>query len=371
MPPGETTPPAPGRGQGEGVPSTGSEAVLCRLSHPWLAVASIGLLLLHNLVTATAQDAPPAPAVPSPDAILQSRGKIDVRVHDPSSIVRCKGDYWMFSTGNGITAWRAPDLKGWAQIGRVFTNLPPWVPTVAPSHRGHFWAPDVIHHEGRYWLYYSVSKFGVNTSAIALATNPTLDPADPAYRWTDHGIVIQSGQSDNFNAIDPAVLATESGDLWMAFGSFWSGIKLIQLDPTTGLRLSPKSPLHSLAQQEAIEAPHIHHHEGYYYLFVNWGFCCRGVDSTYNIRIGRSPVITGPYLDQNGRDLLQDGGTLLLDTDGPFIGPGHANVLREGDRYWFSCHFYDGTDRGRSRLAIVPLTWTPLGWPVIHPYSAR
>jgi arabinan endo-1,5-alpha-L-arabinosidase len=140
----------------------------------------------------------------------------------------------------------------------------------------------VIFHNGRFLLYYSVSRFGRNTSAIALAANPTLDPADPDFRWTDEGIVIQSGTDDDFNAIDPAVVKTSDGKLWMSFGSFWSGIKLIQLDPQTGKRLAPDSPIHSLAHYEAIEAPHIHEHGDYFYLFVNWDRCCRGVNSTYN-----------------------------------------------------------------------------------------
>jgi len=348
-------------------PASWSAAPLRRSWLRYLPLASTAALLTANFAAATLQGADPRPEPTSPDAVLQRHGKVDIRVHDPSSIVRCKGHYWMFSTGRGVTAWRSPDLKAWEPIGRVFTDLPLWVHDVVPSQRGHFWAPDVIHRRDRYLLYYSVSKFGENTSAIALTSSPTLDPADPDYRWTDHGIVIQSGKDDDFNAIDPAVIATEQGELWMSFGSFWSGIKLIQLNPTTGLRISPDSRMHALAHQEAIEAPHIHQHDGFYILFVNRGICCRGVNSTYNIRIGRSQTITGPYLDKDGVDLLHGGGTLLLDTDGPFIGPGHANVLRETDRFWFSCHFYDGTDRGRSRLALRPLNWDPNGWPSLQP----
>jgi arabinan endo-1,5-alpha-L-arabinosidase len=277
----------------------------------------------------------------------------------------------MFSTGMGLSAWRSPDLKTWERVGRVFTDLPDWVHGVVPTQRGHFWAPDVIRHRERYLLYYSVSKFGENTSAIALASNPTLDPGDPSYGWTDHGIVVQSKDTDTFNAIDPAVISTESGELWLSFGSFWTGIKLIQLDPATGKRISPQSPMHALAHQDAIEAPHIYPHDGYYYLFLNWGICCRGVNSTYNIRVGRSPSITGPYLDKQGTDLLHGGGTLVLGSDGPFIGPGHPNVLFDANRFWFSCHFYDATHRGRSRLAICPLSWDDDGWPRILPVENR
>ncbi len=241
--------------------------------------------------------------------------------------------------------------------------MPSWVTDVVPTQRGYFWAPDVIFHHGRYWLYYSVSQFGVNTSAIGLASNETLDPEAQSFEWKDHGIVVRSKRENDFNAIDPAVIQTDSGDLWMSFGSFWSGIKLVRLDPTTGLRMGDDSAMHSLAWSKSIEAPCIVAHGEFYYLFVNWGTCCRGINSTYNIRVGRSRTVTGPYVDKSGADLSRGGGTLFWETDGPFIGPGHASVLQEGERYWFSCHYYDGTERGRSRLALVPLTWSTDGWP--------
>lgn len=210
-----------------------------------------------------------------------------------------------------------------------------------------------------------MSTIGKNTSAIALASTPTLDPDDPEFGWTDHGIVIQSSGKDDFNAIDLAVIRTEAGDLWMSFGSFWSGLKLIQLDPKSGKRIADDGPIHSIARYRQIEAPHIHQHDGWFYLFVNWGKCCSGVDSTYNIRVGRSRTIIGPYRDKDGVDLANGGGTLLLGSEGPFIGPGHANVFREGGRFLLSCHYYDGTERGRSRLSIQELTWSQEGWPVV------
>jgi len=178
--------------------------------------------------------------------------------------------------------------------------------------------------------------------------------------------VIQSSPRDDFNAIDPVVTQDADGNLWLAFGSFWGGIKLIQLDPATGRRIAPDSPIHALAHYDSIEAPFIYYHNGVYYLFLNWGMCCRGVNSTYNMRVGRSPTITGPYLDKEDKDMLEGGGTLLLETDGPFIGPGHAGILKKGDRYWLGMHFYDGsTPWGVSKYALRPLTWTEDGWPVV------
>ena len=326
------------------------------------------LLLLAASAQARAQEtgAPAEPSTEQAQAILTQNGRHEVRVHDPSSIVRCKEDYWFFCTGRGVQSWRSKDLQNWEEGPQVVPEMPDWVATVVARQRGHYWAPDVIHHQGRYLLYYSVSRFGVNTSAIALVSNPTLDPDDPAYQWTDHGIVIQSGTDDDFNAIDPAVIRLKEGTLWMSFGSFWSGLKLVQLDPDTGKRLKGDAPLHSLAAYKSIEAPHIYQHGDHFYLFVNWDRCCRGVESTYNIRVGRSTAITGPYVDKEGVDLMKEGGTLFLETQGPFIGPGHANVFEEDGTYWFSCHFYDGTERGRSKLAIRALGWGEDGWPVLE-----
>lgn len=309
-------------------------------------------------------------ADPSSDATsLERHGKRDVRVHDPSTIVKCKNEYWFFATGPGVSSWRSKDLVRWERGPRVFTDLPPWITNVVAGHRGYFWAPDVIEHAGHYWVYYSVSKFGQNTSAIGFASNPTLDPNDPVYRWTDHGIVMESKRTNDFNAIDPALIKTPRGEIWLSFGSFWSGIKLMQLDPATGGRVASNPRMHSIAFTNAIEAPFIYQHDNFHYLFVNWDRCCRATNSTYNIRIGRSRDITGPYLDKDGKDLAHGGGTLLLGTDGAFIGPGHAGIFQEEKRFWFSAHFYDGTDRGVSKLAIRPLDWGADGWPVLRPIN--
>jgi arabinan endo-1,5-alpha-L-arabinosidase len=308
------------------------------------------------------------PRDPNAVAHLQKLGNREIRLHDPSTIAKCKDRYWIFCTGRGTPSFHSKDLITWERGPQTFTKSPEWAAQAVPGNRSglDFWAPDVIHWKDRYLLYFSVSTFGKNTSAIGLATNVTLDPCDPAYEWKDCGIVVQSSPRDDFNAIDPAVTADAEGNLWMSFGSFWGGIKLIQLDPATGKRISPDSPIHALAHYDSIEAPFIYHHKGAYYLFLNWGMCCRGLNSTYNMRIGRSPTITGPYLDKEDRDMLDGGGTLLLDTDGPFIGPGHAGILKEGSRYWLGMHFYDGaTRRGDSKYAIRPLTWSDDGWPVV------
>ncbi len=132
-------------------------------------------------------------------------GSRGIRVHDPSAIVKCGDEYWIFYTGRGIPCYHSKDLVTWQRGPSVFTNAPVWVATTIPQNRWmYYWAPDVIHLGDRYLLYYAVSVFGKKTSAIALATNPTLDPNDPQYHWIDQGVVIQTDTNNNFNAIDPA-----------------------------------------------------------------------------------------------------------------------------------------------------------------------
>jgi len=313
---------------------------------------------------------PPAPALtdrdPGEAAMLRAVGSRDIRAHDPSMLVRSGDEYWLFYTGRGLGTWRSKDLRSWTAGAPVFAASPAWVADVVPENRGtNFWAPDIIQVGNRFLLYYSVSTFGKRISAIALATNATLDPDAPGFKWQDEGVVVRSGTADNFNAIDPAVMRDADGKLWLTFGSYWSGIKLLELDPATGKRIAPGAPLHSLAHSRAIEAAYLHRHGSHYYLFVNHGWCCRGVNSTYHIRVGRSEKITGPYLDREGRALLEGGGTVVAESEGPFIGPGHASILTIAGREWFGCHFYDAAQLGRPTYALRPVTWDAAGWPVL------
>jgi arabinan endo-1,5-alpha-L-arabinosidase len=325
--------------------------------------ATVGSLLVLLAAASGGQCHGAVPSTGRPGALVASEGGYAPWVHDPSTIIRCGDEFWLFATGTGVKALRSKDLATWREGPAVFSTAPAWTREVVANHRSYFWAPDVIQAGGCYLLYYSVSSWGKNTSAIGLASTPTLNPDDPKFGWKDEGLVIRSFTNDNFNAIDPNVVLDAEGRLWMAFGSFWSGIKLVELNPGTGKRIANDSPLHALAYHDSIEAPCLYRHGGHYFLFVNWGACCRGTDSTYEIRVGRSQHITGPYVDRDGVDLLRGGGTLLLGTSGPFIGPGHAGLITAGGDDWLSCHFYDGTRRGRATLALRKLRWTAEGWP--------
>jgi arabinan endo-1,5-alpha-L-arabinosidase len=300
-----------------------------------------------------------------------SRGIV---TRDPSDIVKCKGEYWVFYTGHGVPSYHSKDLVKWERGPSVFKAPPKWIAKVVPENRHmSYWAPDIMKIGNRYFLYYAVSSMGKMTSAIGLATNPTLDPDDPAYHWTDQGVVVRSKEGDGYNAIDPSIFHDTDGSLWLTFGSYWSGIKLIQLNPQTGKRIAPDSKIYSLAYNTSIEASYLCKHDNYYYLFVNWGSCCQGTNSTYNIRIGRSKKVTGPYLDKADVDMLQGGGSVFLPTtNGPLIGPGHAGTFKADGKDWFTSDFEGDVQMGgRATLAIMPLRWKADGWPEATVYDVK
>jgi arabinan endo-1,5-alpha-L-arabinosidase len=326
-----------------------------------LAATFITALVLSS--TANAQTDFEKSATVLPLDKSASRGIV---TRDPSDIVKYKDEYWVFYTGRGVPSYHSKDLVKWERGPAVFKTAPEWIASTVPENRHmSYWAPDIMKVGDRYLLYYAVSSLGKTTSAIGLATNATLDPSDPAYHWTDEGVVVRTKEGDNYNAIDPTVFQDTDGSLWLTFGSYWSGIKLIQLDPKTGKRIAPDSEIYSLAYNESIEASYLCKHDDCYYLFVNWGSCCQGPRSTYNIRIGRSTTITGPYLDKAGVDMLHGGGSVFLGTtNGPLIGPGHAGTLNAEGKNWFTSDF-EGDLRmdGNATLAIMPLRWNADGWP--------
>ena len=287
-------------------------------------------------------------------------------IHDPSTILKDGTNYFIFGTGPGIRTKSSPDLIHWENGDPVFRAPPAWAAKFLPPFRSSIWAPDVIRLNGKFYLYYSVSTFGKQTSAIGLATSPTLDQSATNYFWTDGGAVIQSSPSTAFNTIDPGAFLDADDKLWLAFGSYWKGIFLTELDPQTGQRINTNLPPQQLAWNHSIEAACLTRHGNFYYLFVNWGQCCQGTNSTYEVRVGRAEKITGPYRDRDGNDLATGGGSPFLQSSGSFIGPGHIGIVADGGTNGgtrFSYHYYDADSRGRSRLALGQIDWSD-GWPV-------
>ena len=287
-------------------------------------------------------------------------------IHDPSTIVKDGGRFYLYGTGPGIRAKSSPDLIHWDNADAVFHTPPAWTSTFVPAFKGGFWAPDVVRVNGKFLLFYAASTWQKQISAIGVASSPTLDPAATRFAWTDAGPVVTSTNGTAFNAIDPSAFLDADGKLWLAFGSYWQGIFLIQLDPHTGRRATANSPVYNLAWNHSIEAACLTRHAKYYYLFVNWGECCKGTNSTYEVRVGRADTVTGPYRDRDGNDLATGGGSPFLHSQGRFIGPGHIGIVDSGDAHGptqFSFHYYDADTQGRSRLAIGKIDWSD-GWPV-------
>jgi arabinan endo-1,5-alpha-L-arabinosidase len=336
-------------------------------------------LLLAVMLTAegVAQNSTPAALAAEPAAQAPSSGARmpdPEKVHDPSTVITMDGVRRFFATGTGLLLFRESPTGSWVREGRVFGEgkFPAWHAEAVPGNRGHLWAPDVIQIGDRILVYYSVSTFGKNASAIGLATGKSLDPSSNQWRWEDHGPVVLSAAKDRYNAIDPAIFRDPAdGSLWMTFGSFWDGIHLIELDPTTGMQRNPEQRPVRLAWKPEIEAPFLHRQGDYYYLFGNWGKCCRGVKSTYEIRVGRSRSVKGPYLDRSGKDLVEGGGTLILESEGRWIGPGHPSIHEHQGRELLAHHYYDGELEGRSRFRLLPLSWDSEAWPVIGESAPR
>jgi arabinan endo-1,5-alpha-L-arabinosidase len=301
----------------------------------------------------------------------------DIRVHDPVMIR--EGDTWyLFCTGMGISVYSSPDMKTWKHEAPVFQTPPSWALEAVPGYKGHTWAPDIAFHNGTYYLYYSVSAFGKNTSCIGVATNRMLDPNNPNFKWIDHGKVIQSVPGrDLWNAIDPNLAFDEDMTPWLVFGSFWSGMKLVKLDSTLTAIAKPEE-WYTVARRPrdfktddrnagdgAIEAPFIFRKNGYYYLFVSFDFCCRGVESNYKVMVGRSENIQGPYVDRDGVRLDHGGGTLVVAGNEQWPGVGHNSAYTFDGKDYLVFHAYDASDSGRPKLKIEEIVWDADGWPSV------
>jgi arabinan endo-1,5-alpha-L-arabinosidase len=290
-------------------------------------------------------------------------------VHDPV-IIKTDATYYIFCTGDGIPIRKSADLMTWLldSPAKVFRRLPDWAQEMIPG-ATNIWAPDISFFNGRYHLYYSVSTFGSNRSVIGLATNITLDAASDDYQWIDEGLVLESVQANNYNAIDPNLVIDADGVPWLAFGSFWTGIKMRRLDYETGKPSDEDPKLKPLAQRMvnsgSVEAPFIIRKGDFYYLFVSFDFCCRGVESTYHVMVGRSENVIGPYVDREGMEMLRGGGTQVTFPTERWRGPGHNAILQENGVEYIVYHAYDAENGGVPTLRIDSLEWDAEGWPFI------
>lgn len=308
------------------------------------------------------------PPMPDPFSLWGSHDPALFR--DPAT-----GLYYTYCTG--AIARRSVDLITWETIGKVVEHPPKessdWVGDTG------IWAPDIIKVGGEYRLYCSNSTWGVRQSAIFLAVSDNAEgPFEP------RGIVLKTSHDSLVNAIDAnLIVEEESGDHYMAYGSFWGGMHIIKLDKDTGLAAEEGIGTCIARRPKwadgAIEGPYIRFNPdtGYYYLFVSYG----SLKSDYNIRVGRSRTLLGPYLDPNGRDLndvdddrceigLMIAGGYRFGSGQGYMGPGHNSVLRDEDNAWYlACHIreHDFSGPQIATMHVHRILWTPNGWPVLNP----
>lgn len=307
--------------------------------------------------------------VPASAAEKILSGNLDT--HDPT-VIKEGNTWWQFYTGDNISVKHSSDGLNWNQGLPVFRNALPWWSNYVKktTEINHVWAPDIIHHNGRYWLYYSYSIFGTNQSLIGLVSASSIAAGD----WRDEGLVISSNSSKNYNTIDPGITKDASGQLWMSFGSFYSGIKLVKLDHNT-MKPVANATIYSIATRPGvpnnpIEGAKIVYANGYYYMFVAFDYCCKHDNSnTYKIAYGRATSITGPYYDKAGVSMMNGGGTILEAGDSRWVGPGGQEPFWDGTQWLMFRHVYDAYNNYFHTLRVAELFWDAARWPSYNPSS--
>jgi len=298
-----------------------------------------------------------------------------IEVHDPTMIKDDRGVYTLLSTNNLLQIRQSKDMVNWKDKDQILSGVPDWIPNYVAENTEDAWAPHISYRNNKYWVYYCFSQFGTTKSVIGLATNPTLDVSSEVYNWRDRGEVLRTRANDNYNAIDPELVMDYNEEPWLLFGSWWSGLKLTKINPETGKPEEKNNKIYSIAARKegkGIEGASIIKQEGYYYLFMSWGLCCRGTNSTYRVMVGRAKNITGPYYNKEGKNLMQGAAEEVLSEYGRYIGPGGGSTFSDFQRDYYVHHYYDKKEEGQATLQIREIVWTKQNWPKItQPYLGR
>lgn len=291
------------------------------------------------------------------------KGKLGV--HDPVMIK--EGDtYYVY--GTGISVKTSKDKINWENAPGVFSrdSALVWWKKDIPEHRAHIWAPDIHYRDGKYHLYYSVSAWMNFNSSIGYASNVTLDKNNPKYKWVDHGQVISfRNGGDGVNVIDPNVFVDKNGKVWLLYGSYQQGLRMVELNPKTG-KLFAETPKLITITSHLGEGAFIIKGPKYYYIFASRGRCCAGVESTYQIVMGRAKNIKGPYTNKEGARWVDDKYSIFLAGDEQEPGRGHNGFFAEGDTTYVVFHAYTRSQNGQAILNIKPLYLTTDHWPTVE-----
>ena len=298
--------------------------------------------------------------------------------HDPT-MYRDENGYILMSTNNNLAMWTSEDMVKWSAKGQIFSDSPQWLKDAVGGKTDGIWAPDLFHFNNQYGVFYCGSVFGKRTSAIGVVTNANLDFSSPADGWTDQGEVTRTTNSNNYNAIDADVVVTPDGEYWMTYGS-WNagGIRLIKLDPKTGKQASDDKTNYQIATRggSGIEGPSLIEHGGQYFLFTAWDVCCKQGDeieqTTYKTAMGRADKVNGTYVDRNGKNLNDGGGTILMQRYSRYVGPGGGEAFKDLNRIRFVHHYYDLTGDKFNHIHIRDVVFSDDNWPEMgQPFLGR
>ncbi len=329
----------------------------------WLGVRILCLMALLAVLPA-----------PTPAAEWLLTGELGS--HDPC-LLKEDGTYangnwwWSPATGMGLAMKFSTDGIKWRQGLPVFTsdNMPAWWTDYAPNMKPfNVWAPDIHKFGGRYWLYYSISEFGKNNSAIGLTSSTGIFQGD----WREDGVVVFSRKNfETFNAVDPSLAIDADGNPWLSFGSYFDGIHIVRLDPQTMKPVSGE-PYTTIARRQSdlgLEGSTVIYANGFYYLFVAVDICCNGKVSTHKIAYGRSKKITGPYAGKESdlantvSNMMTGSLTIFERGDDRWAGMGGPFIYRRGDGWIIARHGYDKNMGGVPKIRISDLYWDTEGWP--------
>ncbi len=289
---------------------------------------------------------------------IYSNPVINKSLPDPTIIKAKDGYFYLYATEDtkNTPIYKSKNLIDWEFVGTAFTNETR--PTFEP--RGGLWAPDIEYINGQYVLYYSMSVWGGEwTCGIGAAVSDK--PEGP---FTDKGKLFRSNEIGVQNSIDQFYIE-EKGKKYLFWGSF-RGIYAIELS-NDGLSIKEDAEKIQIAGT-AFEGTYIYKRNGYYYLFASIGSCCQGVKSTYKLVVGRSKSLFGPYLDKTGKDMMDNGYSLVIGSNEKFVGNGHCSEIVQDDKGndWI---FYHGVDveKPHGRVLLLDnIKWDKDGWPYVE-----
>jgi beta-xylosidase/acetyl esterase/lipase len=260
--------------------------------------------------------------------------------HPDPSILKDGDDYYMtfssFDAYPGLVIWHSRDLVNWQPIGpALFKNV------------GSVWAPDLVKHNGRYYIYF-----------------PGISPNRSTYViWADNIRGPWSAPIDlKLTRIDPGHAVGPDGSRWL----FLSAGELVRLsDDGLSTVGAPKKiydgwkyPAEWVVEAFAQEGPKILKRGEYYYMLLAEGGTA-GPPTGHMIVAARSKSIEGPWENSPYNPILR-----TRSRDERWWSKGHGTLVEDrAGKWWMVYHAYENGyyTLGRQTL-LEPIEWTSDGW---------